>query len=91
MLAPARRQAHFGYAREARPPYTEWSWKSLDTRVGGPHMVQLPDGRIVAAGRDYVGEARDTTVVARSEKTFTGGDPDTSVRGRYQLSGTGLA
>jgi hypothetical protein len=40
---------------KSRPPYTDWTWRSLGTRVGGPHLLPLPDGRIVAAGRDYVG------------------------------------
>jgi len=37
----------------ARPPYTEWSWKNLGTRVGGPHMIRIPDGRFIAAVRLY--------------------------------------
>jgi hypothetical protein len=40
------------------PPYTEWSWRDLGVAVGGPHMLELPDGRIVAAGRRYEGGAR---------------------------------
>jgi hypothetical protein len=40
------------------PPYTDWTWRSLGIRVGGPHLLQLPDGRLVAAGRDYVGGAK---------------------------------
>lgn len=42
----------------AAPPYTDWKWKDLDKRIGGPHMVQLPDGRIVAAVRLLNGGAR---------------------------------
>lgn len=42
----------------SRPPYTDWSWSGLGVRIGGPHMIRLPDGRIVAAGRDYVGGAK---------------------------------
>lgn len=41
----------------AQPPYKEWKWKDLGVRIGGPHMLQLPDGRIVAAGRSYDGGA----------------------------------
>lgn len=37
------------------PPYTEWTWKDLGVRVGGPHMIELPDGRIIAGGRRYEG------------------------------------
>lgn len=35
----------------AKPPYTEWTWKDLGVRIGGPQMLRLPDGRIVAAVR----------------------------------------
>ena len=37
----------------ARPPYTDWTWKDLGVSLGGPHMIRLPDGRFVAAGRLY--------------------------------------
>jgi hypothetical protein len=37
----------------AQAPYKQWTWKDLGVRIGGPHMIQLPDGRIVAAGRSY--------------------------------------
>jgi hypothetical protein len=42
----------------AKPPYTNWTWKDLGLRIGGPHMIRLPDGRIVAAGRLYDGAVR---------------------------------
>jgi hypothetical protein len=42
----------------AKPPYTQWQWKDLGVRIGGPHMIQLPDGRFVAAVRLYDGGAR---------------------------------
>jgi len=42
---------------KAQPPYTEWTWQGLGKRVGGPHALQLPDGRIVVAGGDYPGGA----------------------------------
>lgn len=41
----------------AHPPYTDWTWDSLELRIGGPHFIPLPDGRIVAAGRHYPGGA----------------------------------
>lgn len=37
----------------AKTPFTDWSWKDLGVRIGGPHMIQLPDGRFVAAVRLY--------------------------------------
>jgi hypothetical protein len=42
----------------AKPPYTQWEWKDLGLKLGGPHMLRLPDGRIVAAGRLYDGSVR---------------------------------
>lgn len=42
-----------GLLGTARPPYTDWTWKDLGKRIGGPHMLRLPDGRFVAAVRLY--------------------------------------
>lgn len=42
-----------GLLGTARPPYTDWSWKDLGVRIGGPHMLQLPDGRFLACVRLY--------------------------------------
>jgi len=37
----------------AKPPYTEWTWKFLNEYIGGPNMIQAPNGRWIAAGRGY--------------------------------------
>lgn len=37
----------------AKPPYRDWTWNSLGVPVGGPEMIQLPDGRFLGAGRIY--------------------------------------
>jgi hypothetical protein len=37
----------------SHPPYTKWEWKDLGARIGGPHMIRLPDGRFIAAVRLY--------------------------------------
>lgn len=42
----------------AQPPYTDWQWRDLNLRIGGPNMIQLPDGRILAATRLYAGGVR---------------------------------
>lgn len=42
----------------AKPPYTAWDWKDLGVKIGGPHMLRLPDGRLVAAVRLYDGKTR---------------------------------
>jgi hypothetical protein len=38
------------------PPYTNWNWLEMGVRIGGPHMLMLPDGRLIAAVRLYGGE-----------------------------------
>ena len=43
---------------KATPPYDSWTWEKLNKRIGGPNMIQLPDGRIIAATRLYDGGAR---------------------------------
>lgn len=40
----------------SQPPYTQWKWKDLGKRIGGPHMMQLPDRRFIGAVRLYDGK-----------------------------------
>ena len=47
-----------GLLGTAGPPYTEWVWKDLGTKIGGPNLLRLPDGRLVAAVRLYDGKVR---------------------------------
>lgn len=47
-----------GLIGTAKPPFTTWEWKDLGTRIGGPHMVRLPDGRFYAVVRLYDGKVR---------------------------------
>jgi len=42
----------------AGPPYTKWTWQDLGKRIGGPKLLRLPDGRLIAAGRRYDGRVR---------------------------------
>jgi hypothetical protein len=35
------------------PPYTTWKWEDMEIRIGGPHMIFLPDERLIAAVRLY--------------------------------------
>lgn len=34
-------------------PYTEWKWHPAGVQVGGPNFIVLPDGQMIAGGRDY--------------------------------------
>src|SRR5690606_32125561 len=47
-----------GLLGHARAPFTEWQWNDLGTRIGGPNMIRLPDGRLLAAVRRYEPRAR---------------------------------
>jgi hypothetical protein len=42
----------------SQPPYTKWDWKELGAKIGGPHMIRLPDGRYIAAVRLYDSKVR---------------------------------
>lgn len=42
----------------SKAPFTEWTWTDLQHRIGGPHMIRLPDGRFIVAGRRYDGKVR---------------------------------
>lgn len=46
-------QPNHGMLGESKPPYTDWEWKSLSVRIGGPHMIRVPDGRYFACVRLY--------------------------------------
>ena len=47
-----------GLLGTSMPPFTEWTWKELGHRIGGPNMVQLPDGRILACTRLHAPKTR---------------------------------
>ncbi|MDZ7386302.1 MAG: exo-alpha-sialidase [candidate division KSB1 bacterium] len=48
-----RRDPEQGLLGISAPPYTDWRWVPLGARIGGPHMLRLPDGRLLAAVRLY--------------------------------------
>ena len=37
----------------AKPPCKQWTWKDLGKQIGGPALIRLPDGRLIAAVRLY--------------------------------------
>lgn len=44
----------------AQPPYTQWKWQDLQTYIGGPQLIQLPDGRFLVGGRSVTNGAKTT-------------------------------
>ena len=49
------------YIGTAQKPFTDWSWNRIDQPVGGPEMIQLPDGTLLGAGRLYLPDKVRTT------------------------------
>jgi hypothetical protein len=47
-----------GLVGSAKPPYLDWTWKDTGRRIGGPQLLRLDDGRLIAAVRLYDGRAR---------------------------------
>jgi hypothetical protein len=52
-LCLLRRDPAHGLLGMAKAPYTEWTWKDVGLRIGGPHMIALPGRGLVAAVRLY--------------------------------------
>jgi hypothetical protein len=52
----------------SKPPYTEWQWKDLGVKIGGPQMIELPDGRLIAGVRLYDGKVRTSIVQVNPER-----------------------
>lgn len=71
-----------GLLGESHPPYREWKWKGVGTRIGGPHMLRMPDGKLVAVVRLYDEKVRTsvcwidpiTGKLTESLKLPSGGD-----------------
>jgi hypothetical protein len=55
MVALVRRETGdtLGWWGEARAPYTAWTWRPTNMRLGGPDFMELPDGRVIVGTRRY--------------------------------------
>ncbi|MFC5927689.1 sialidase family protein [Micromonospora vulcania] len=52
----------------ARPPYRDWTWTDLGVQVGGPTLLQLPDGRLLAGVRLLDGAVRTAICAVDAER-----------------------
>ncbi len=52
----------------SKPPYTDWKWKDLGVKIGGPELFQLPDGRFLATVRLYSPKAHTSICQIDVEK-----------------------
>lgn len=53
----------------SHPPYRSWTWKDLGTRIGGPALIRLPDGRLIAIVRLLDGRERTSLCWLNLETT----------------------
>lgn len=51
-----------GLIGTAMPPYQDWAWKTLPVRIGGPKMIQLSTGQLIAAVRIFEEEDARTVL-----------------------------
>jgi hypothetical protein len=66
-VALLRRDPSSALLGASAPPYGNWTWRDLGLRVGGPQMIWLPDGRLLAAGRLYEGGTRTALMLLLPE------------------------
>ncbi|MGI9245030.1 MAG: sialidase family protein [Verrucomicrobiales bacterium] len=52
-----------GWLGVAAPPFTDWDWRSIDQRLGGPELCRTPDGSWLVGTRRYSNPPR--TVVGK--------------------------
>ncbi|WP_330437479.1 glycoside hydrolase [Micromonospora sp. NBC_00821] len=64
-LCLLRRDAGSATAQLGRavPPYRDWTWTDLGVQVGGPTLLRLPDGLLLAGVRLHDGEIRTAICV----------------------------
>jgi hypothetical protein len=48
--------------------FTKWEWKDTEVRIGGPALIELPDGRILGGGRLYDGGHRTSLFWVDADK-----------------------
>ena len=64
-----RRDPDPGMLGISKPPFRDWKWNDLGIRIGGPHMIILPNGRFLAAVRLYDGMTRTSLCWIDPEKS----------------------
>jgi len=49
-------------------PFTDWTWKELPFRVGGPDFIVLPDSKVVAGTRFYYISSNPKTILLKGNQ-----------------------
>ncbi len=54
-----------GFFGSSDPPYTQWKWQELDAQLGGPDLLILPDGNMIAGSREYPENFNQRMILAK--------------------------
>ena len=65
--AVARSLNNDGLYGESVYPYSEWSWKKMNVKLGGPALVLLPNGKLILGTRNYQNEMGKTSLYLVNE------------------------
>lgn len=57
---PSAGSGGHGLLGKSKPPYRDWEWERLPVRIGGPNLLLLPDGRLLACVRRYFSGSNKT-------------------------------
>jgi hypothetical protein len=63
-----KNRGHFG---TSRPPYSEWDWKEIPVRLGGPDFVRISEGNWILGTRHYANPTRTCLGRLHSDGAFT--------------------
>ena len=54
-----------GYWGVSNPPYTDWTFKKMDMRIGGPDFIVKDENTVIVGTRDYRNPAGHTTIIRK--------------------------
>ena len=66
MIAVVRRDKdRNGSIGNSKPPYKNWEWNELESRLGGPDLILLENGNMLCATREYPPDHIEKTIIAK--------------------------
>lgn len=67
MVAVVRRDGEKnGFIGVSKPPYINWNWNELDTRLGGPDLILLKEDLMLCATREYLPDFTEHTIIMKT-------------------------
>lgn len=66
MVAVVRRDGGSnGFIGYSEPPYKNWEWNELESRLGGPNLIILENDNMLCATREYPADHNEKTIIAK--------------------------